>query len=41
MRDGRVLEDRVNPKPNRAEELRAKLDREEHAAKIGDKQEVH
>jgi putative ABC transport system ATP-binding protein len=41
MRDGRVLEDRANPKPNRADELRAKLDREEGAAKIGQKQELH
>jgi putative ABC transport system ATP-binding protein len=41
MRDGHVIEDRVNLKPNRAEELRAKLDREEREAKIGDKQELH
>jgi ABC-type phosphate/phosphonate transport system ATPase subunit len=37
MRDGRVLEDRVNPRPNRADELRARLDREERDAKIGEK----
>jgi cell division transport system ATP-binding protein len=41
MRDGRVIEDRVNPKPNRADELRAKLDREERDAKIGEKPGVH
>src|SRR5665213_3637902 len=29
MRDGRLLEDRANPKPNRADDLRARLDREE------------
>jgi putative ABC transport system ATP-binding protein len=37
MRDGRVLEDRANPRPNRAEELRARLDREEREARIADK----
>jgi putative ABC transport system ATP-binding protein len=37
MRDGRVLEDRVNARPNRAEELRAKLDREEREAQIADR----
>jgi putative ABC transport system ATP-binding protein len=41
MRDGRVIEDRMNPKPNRADELRAKLDREEREAKIGEKPELH
>jgi putative ABC transport system ATP-binding protein len=41
MRDGRVLEDRMNPKPNRADELRAKLDREEREASIGEKRGVH
>jgi putative ABC transport system ATP-binding protein len=38
MRDGHVLDDRPNPRPNRADELRAKLDREEHDAKIGEHQ---
>jgi putative ABC transport system ATP-binding protein len=38
MRDGRVLEDRVNPTPNRAEILRARLDQEERDAQIGEKQ---
>jgi putative ABC transport system ATP-binding protein len=37
MRDGRVLEDRVNATPSRADELRARLDQEEHAARIADK----
>lgn len=37
MRDGRVLEDRVNATPNRAEVLRARLDQEESQAKIGEK----
>jgi putative ABC transport system ATP-binding protein len=37
MRDGRVLEDRVNPTPSRADVLRARLDQEERNAKIGDK----
>ena len=37
MRDGRVLEDRANPTPNRAEVLRARLDQEERNAKIGEK----
>jgi putative ABC transport system ATP-binding protein len=41
MRDGRVVEDRSNAKPNRADELRAQLDLEERAAKIGEKQELH
>jgi putative ABC transport system ATP-binding protein len=41
MRDGHVLEDRMNPRPNRADELRAKLDREEGAARIGEGQGVH
>jgi putative ABC transport system ATP-binding protein len=41
MRDGHLLEDRMNPKPNRADELRAKLDREEGAARIGERQGVH
>jgi putative ABC transport system ATP-binding protein len=41
MRDGHLLEDRINPKPNRADELRAKLDREEGAARIGERQGVH
>jgi putative ABC transport system ATP-binding protein len=40
MRDGRVLEDRANPTPNRAEVLRARLDKEERDAKIGEKQAV-
>jgi putative ABC transport system ATP-binding protein len=35
MRDGRLLEDRVNATPSRADELRARLDQEEHAARIG------
>ena len=34
MRDGRVLDDRVNPSPARAAEQRARLDREEHEAHI-------
>jgi putative ABC transport system ATP-binding protein len=38
MRDGRVLEDRVNPNPNRADALRARLDQDERAARIGEKQ---
>jgi len=38
MRDGRVLEDRVNANPNRAEVLRARLDQEERDAQIGEKQ---
>jgi putative ABC transport system ATP-binding protein len=37
MRDGRVLEDRVNATPNRADELRARLDQEEREAQIGDR----
>ena len=37
MRDGRVLEDRVNPTPSRADVLRARLDQEERNAKIADK----
>jgi putative ABC transport system ATP-binding protein len=41
MRDGHVLEDRANPKPNRADELRAKLDREEREAQIAEKPGVH
>jgi putative ABC transport system ATP-binding protein len=41
MRDGRLLDDRTNPTPNRADVLRAKLDREELAAKIDEKQELH
>jgi putative ABC transport system ATP-binding protein len=36
MRDGRLLEDRVNATPSRAEELRARLDKVEHAAQIGE-----
>jgi putative ABC transport system ATP-binding protein len=40
MRDGRVLEDRQNPTPNRAEVLRARLDQEERDAQIGEKQET-
>ncbi|HEY1900318.1 MAG TPA: ABC transporter ATP-binding protein [Steroidobacteraceae bacterium] len=36
MRDGRLLEDRPNATPNRAEVLRAKLDREERHAQIGE-----
>jgi len=40
MRDGRVLEDRVNATPNRAEVLRARLDQQEHAAQIGERQET-
>jgi putative ABC transport system ATP-binding protein len=36
MRDGRLLEDRVNATPSRADELRARLDRVEHAAQIGE-----
>jgi ABC-type sugar transport system ATPase subunit len=38
MRDGRVIEDRVNSNPNRAEVLRARLDQEERDAQIGEKQ---
>jgi putative ABC transport system ATP-binding protein len=38
MRDGRVLEDRVNANPNRAEVLRARLDQEERDAQIADQQ---
>jgi putative ABC transport system ATP-binding protein len=41
MRDGRVLDDRTNATPNRADDLRAKLDREELAARIEDRQELH
>ena len=37
MRDGRVLEDRANPTPNRAEALRAKLDQDERAAQIAER----
>jgi ABC-type sugar transport system ATPase subunit len=37
MRDGRVIEDRVNSNPNRAEVLRARLDQEERAAQIGER----
>lgn len=37
MRDGRILEDRANPNPNRADVLRARLDQEERDAKIGEK----
>jgi hypothetical protein len=40
MRDGRVLEERVNATPNRAEVLRARLDQEERAAQIGERQET-
>jgi putative ABC transport system ATP-binding protein len=40
MRDGHVLEDRLNPTPHRADELRARLDREERDARIGEKQEL-
>jgi putative ABC transport system ATP-binding protein len=40
MRDGRVLEDRMNPTPNRADERRARLDQEERDAQIGEKQEA-
>ena len=40
MRDGRVLEDRTNPTPNRADERRARLDREERDAQIGEQQEA-
>jgi putative ABC transport system ATP-binding protein len=40
MRDGRVLEDRTNPTPNRADERRARLDQEERDAQIGEKQEA-
>jgi putative ABC transport system ATP-binding protein len=40
MRDGRVLEDRTNPTPNRADERRARLDQEERDAKIGERQEA-
>jgi putative ABC transport system ATP-binding protein len=36
MRDGQVLEDRMNPKRRRADELRARLDREEREANIGE-----
>jgi hypothetical protein len=35
-----VIEDRVNLTPNRADVLRARLDREESDAKIGEKQET-
>jgi putative ABC transport system ATP-binding protein len=38
MRDGRVIEDRTNATPNRADELRAKLDLQERQARI---QELH
>jgi putative ABC transport system ATP-binding protein len=38
MRDGRVIEDRVNPNPNRAEIMRARLDQEERDAQIAEKQ---
>ena len=46
MRDGRVLEDRRNASPTRADELRARLDREERDARIGENrsgenQELH
>jgi putative ABC transport system ATP-binding protein len=37
MRDGRVLEDRVNATPNRADVLRGRLDQEERDAKIGER----
>ena len=37
MRDGRVIEDRVNANPSRAEQLRAALDRDEAAAQIAEK----
>jgi putative ABC transport system ATP-binding protein len=37
MRDGRVLDDRVNPTPSRAAERRARLDREEQQARIGER----
>ena len=40
MRDGRVLEDRVNPTPSRADERRERLDREEHAASIAEQPRV-
>ena len=40
MRDGRVLEDRANATPNRADVLRARLDEQERAAQIGERQET-
>jgi putative ABC transport system ATP-binding protein len=40
MRDGRLLEDRLNATPNRADVLRARLDQEEHDAQIGERQET-
>jgi putative ABC transport system ATP-binding protein len=40
MRDGRLLEDRRNAAPSRADEMRARLDREERVAQIGERQLV-